>query len=486
MKQSPLFKSIFPTFATIFFLSIFILFGIMEFRHTNNVINSYESGIMQLAVNKTNSFHEHLKTVTISIAKKLDNQTNIRQFLNENIYFAPGIANIYILKERKILNTTNLTPDSFVVSLAKRFEGQKISDIYFAGIHLDSSSRNEVITILYPLKNKNATLAVSFRLEQLQNELIQGFINQNCRIAIFDSANHPVLWPFEKVKPVSLDIQQDTFFYDNKKYRVVISEAGDGFWKLYFFFEANNFELYRAITVLLLVFALYICLYELLVEFWGVNTAKTYFENIDFAIFNQINEGVIIANNSGRVLFANEAAHHMFADRKNTLRNIQLKELFGNTDELPKENDGPTTLTIKFRDKLLKAIHSPIIKNNKILGSLTVIRTNNQDSDFYHQVLDKLIDALPQGIVFVNKNHEIAMANLIAKCYLNNLVPGTSIEVVDRNLAAFIYNQIDSRTTQRLTLSDFLHCEITPVYDDDGIYAGTLIVLLNITQPTAS
>ncbi|WP_235695494.1 PAS domain-containing protein [Desulforamulus hydrothermalis] len=459
----------------------------MEFRHTNNVINRYESGIVQMAVNKTNNFHEHLKTVTISIAGMLDHQPDMQRFFYDNIYFVPDLVNIYMLKDGKILSSaSNLTPDQFVISLAKQFEPQKISDIYYAGIHLDSSSKNEAITTLYPLKNKNATLAVSFRLDRLQNELIQGFINQNYRVAVFDAANRPVLWPFEKVKAASFDLQQDTFYYDNKKYRIVMSEAGDGFWKLYFFFEANNFELYRAITVLLLVFALYVCLYELLVEFWGVNTAKTYFENIDFAIFNQINEGVIIANNSGRILFANEAAHHIFADRKNTLRNIKLKELFGNTDELPKENEGSTTLTLKFRDKLLKAIHSPIIKNNKILGSLTVIRTSNQDSAFYYQILDKLIDALPQGIVFVNKNHEIALANLIAKCYLNNLVPGTSIEVVDRNLAAFIYNQIDSRTTHRLSLSDSLNCEVTPVYDDDGIYAGTLIMLLNNSQPFGS
>ncbi len=488
MKQSPPFKSIFPTFVTIFFISIFILFGIMEFRHTKNIISRYETGIMQIAVNKTNTFHEDLKTVTINIAKRVENKQSNQQLLNQFIFFDSRITNLYIVKaDGTIQNTTSqYGQDQFIIELAKQTERLKSYEVLVSGLHLDPSSRHEVITMIVPIKNKRTLLAVNFRLDQFQNEIIQDFMNQNYRVAVFDSSGNPVIWPFEKVKANVFDPQQETFYYDNKRYTIVASDAGDSLWRLYFFFETNNFELYRAITVLLLVFALYICLYELLVEFWGVNTAKTYFENIDFAIFNQIHEGVIIANNSGRIIFANEAAHHMFADRKNTLRNIKLKELFGNTDDFQRENEGSTTLTLKFRDKLLKAIHSPIIKNNKILGSLTVIRTDVKEDNIYHQILDKLIDALPQGIIFVNKDHEISLANLMAKCYLKNLIPGTSIEVIDRKLAAFIYNNIDSRATKRLELSGGLTCEVTPVYDDDGIYTGTLVVIQNDIIPTGS
>ncbi|PHJ36797.1 hypothetical protein P378_20265 [Desulforamulus profundi] len=56
MKKSPQIKTAFPTFATIFFISIFILFGIMEFRHTKNLINQYETGIKQITIKKLRYF----------------------------------------------------------------------------------------------------------------------------------------------------------------------------------------------------------------------------------------------------------------------------------------------------------------------------------------------------------------------------------------------------------------------------------------------
>ncbi|MEW6063903.1 MAG: PAS domain-containing protein [Bacillota bacterium] len=490
MKKSPQIKTAFPTFATIFFISIFILFGIMEFRHTKNLINQYETGIKQITIKKTEVFQDNLKTVTVNIAKKLENEPETERLFKQIVSFDYRMTNLYLLKEDGTILTSasQNSQDPDIAKFVRQPTQLGNYQVLVSGVHVDSLSKLEVITMIVPLQKKfedqKIFLAVNFRLDQYQNEIIQESMNQNFRIAVFDPSGNPVIWPFEKIKANAFDPQQETFYYDTLRYNIVASDAGYSPWRLYFFFEANNFELYRAIAILFLVFALYICLYELLVEFWGVNTAKTYFENIDFAIFNQINEGVIIANNSGRIIFANETAHHIFADRKDTLRNIKLKEIFGNTDDFQGENERATTLTLKFRDKLLKVIHSPIIKNNKILGSLSVIRTDVKEETVYHQVLNKLLEALSQGIIFVDKNHEIYLANFMAKCYLKNLIPGTSIEVIDRELATFIYNNIDSGITKRIELSRGLACEVTPVYDDDGIYVGTLVVLQNDVIPT--
>ncbi len=486
MVTSPQNKTIFPTFVMAVFISVFILFGIMEFRHTKAVINRYEAGIMQLAVNRTEDFQENLKTVAISIAKKVEKQQDIKELKSQVGFVDSRLTDLYIVKaDGTILDTTSASKqDQFISRLAKQAARLENNQVMFSGVHLDDAARLEVITLLVPLSGQDAFLAANFRLDQYKNEINQLFASKNYRIAVFDSAGNPLVWPFEGSGAEAWDAGQDIFYYDKVKYNVVTAEQRDNSWKVYFFFEPNNFELYRAITVMLLVFALYICLYELLVEFWGVNEAKTYFENIDFAIFNQIHEGVIIANNSGRIIFANEAAHQIFADRKSTLRNIRLKEVLGNNYDLPGDMEGTTTITINSRNKLFKAIHSPIIKNNKILGSLTVLRSDSKEADIFRQVLDKLMDVLPQGIIFVNRDHEVALANLMARCYLSNVSPGSSIEVVDRELADFIYKEIDARTTKRVELVTGLVCEVTPVYDDDGIYAGTLVVIPGeITAP---
>ncbi|RYD02393.1 hypothetical protein N752_23975 [Desulforamulus aquiferis] len=52
MKQSPQSKNMFPMFVIISFISVFILFGVMEFRHTKSVLNDYENSIQQVAINK--------------------------------------------------------------------------------------------------------------------------------------------------------------------------------------------------------------------------------------------------------------------------------------------------------------------------------------------------------------------------------------------------------------------------------------------------
>ncbi|MEW6696583.1 MAG: PAS domain-containing protein [Bacillota bacterium] len=488
MKQSPQTRTVFSTFLMVFFISTIILFGIMEFRHTNNIIKDYQTSIQQVAVNKTNLYLDGLKTITINTAKKIENKppTN-KQDLKNFISSDYQITDLYIVSRNGTieLSTSREKTNHTINTLIKKGENLKDYKVVFSDIHWDSSSGFQIVSMAIPLQHGDSAgklLVLSFRLDQYQNEMLQVFMNNNYKVAVFDNSGKEVIWPFEKINAATFDPQQENIYYQNLKYHIQSAHIDQIPWKMYFFFKTNNFELFRAITILILVFALYICLYELLVEFWGVNSAKTYFENIDFAIFNQINEGVIIANNSGQIIFANETAHLMFADRKNTLRNVKIKEVLGNLDKPYEGNEKPFTLTLKIADKLLKAIHSPIIKNNKILGSLTVIRTNVKADNISKQVLDKLVDPIPQGVMFIDKNHELAMANLMAKCYFNNLVIGTGIDVINRELAAFIYNNIDSGVLKRIELSNGLICEISPIYDDDHIYVGTLVILINNTQ----
>ncbi|AEG60272.1 PDC sensor domain-containing protein [Desulforamulus ruminis] len=480
MRQSPS-KNIFVMFVLIFFISIFILFGIMEFRHTKNILDEYQGSLQKVAINKTNLFLEELKAVSSNGARKIEEGSD-RQTLEAISSYDDRIINVYLANQGGILDSASgIKENDFIEQLARQVLQQKTNQIWISDIYLDSLTHYYVTSLVVPLKDARGSLdrvlAISFRIDRYQKEMTQEFLDDHYEIAVFDRGNYPVLWPFPKETLAAFSNQQEDFYFNNTRYNITAAQIDQAPWKVYFFTKENNFETYRAITILVLVFALYACLYQLLVEFWGVNSSKTYFENIDFAIFNQINEGVILANNSGRIIFANEAAHILFADRKNNLRNVQLKEILGNYQADNKEKS--STITLRFKDKLLKAIHSPIIKKNRILGSLTVIRVFANEEGASFKVLDKLIDMLPQGILYVDKNHEISFVNLMAKCYLGNINKGTSIEVVDQELAGLIYNQIDSGEIKRSELpASGLACEIAPVYDDDGIYAGTLVVLL--------
>lgn len=485
MKQSPLIRTFFPSFFTVFLISLFIVFAIMEFRHTKNLFNQYEAGIQQIALSNTNLYLGEIKGLTIEAAKKIDlekQSLNINHYIN-SLQKNPMVKDVYLLDQNgNILASTNAEPN---ISSPLSGETEKLKNYItlLSPVYNDKTSNNKLVTVFTPLQTfDHGILAIDFSLEKFQNIMLQDLISKNFSVAVFDHKGNAVVWPFEDKQLSNFSFNQESYVFDNKRYNVISAETDTNSWLVYFFFPANNIEIFRAITILLLVFALYVCLYELLVEYWGVNTAKTYFENIDFAIFNQINEGVIIANNSGRILFANETAHHMFADRKNLLRNVRLKEILGNVD-LQKEHYGSLSFSLKLSDKLLKAIHSPIIKNNKILGSLTVIRNEVDGDNSFSPVMDKVFESIPQGIIFVNKQHEVSQANFIAKCFFANLIKGTSIEVINRELADFIYKNIDSSSVKRVHLSTGVICEVTPVHDDDGIYIGTVVYILSDTQP---
>lgn len=483
MKRSTESKNIFSLYIIVFFLGIIIVFGIMEFRFLKNILTSYESSIEQIAINKTNSFLNDLKAVSKNAARKIELQ-NIT--IDDAVEIIPTydrrITNVYLINDNNIIHSslTNNSNLKRISNLAKKLTHQKNKQkIIISEVINDEFSKLNIISIAVPLY-KNEVLIIDFNIAQYQKEVIEEFANTNYKLAVFDSQNNPIIWPFNENQLTNFNLQQSKFYVDNEQYYVTNNKVGQPPWQLYLFQKDNNFEKFRAITIIFLVFALYYCLYQLLIEFWGVNSAKTYFDNIDFAILNQVNEGVIITNNAGVITFANKAAHEFFTERKSSLINVKLKEIMGHIEDFQGTNDNSQTLTLKTSHKLLQAIHSPIIKKGKKLGSLSVIRVNTDEEKSFKNVFNKLVKIIPEGIIYVDKNNEIVTANLMAKCYLGALDKGKSIEVIDPSLAEFICKNIDSRTINRIKLTSHdIWCDIAPVYDHDGVYTGTLLVLLN-------
>ncbi|MBM7854872.1 PAS domain-containing protein [Desulfohalotomaculum tongense] len=484
MKRTTESKNILSLYVIVFALGIIIVFGIMEFRFLKNILTSYENSIKQIAINKTNSFLNDLKSISRNAARMIELQhINIDEAVNVVQTYDRRITNVYLVEDNGTIHSSvhdNINK-TYISKLAQKAASKKTEpQIIISEVKNDRFSKFNVISMAVPLHENGGVLIIDFSIDQYQREVIEEFTNTNYKLAVFDSENNPIIWPFDQDQLTGFNWEQSKFYVQNELYQVIKSKVGQPPWQLYLFQKENNFEKYRAVTIIFLVFALYYCLYQLLVEFWGVNSAKTYFDNIDFAILNQVNEGVIITNNAGVIVFANKAAHNIFTERKSNLVNVKLKEVMGYIEDFRSEGDNSKTLTLKTSDKLLQAIHSPIIKKGKKLGSLTVIRANTDEQKALRNVLDKLVEIIPEGIIYVDKNNEIITANLMAKCYLGALDRGKSISVIDSSLAEFICKNIDSRTINRIKLTAHdVWCDVAPVYDDDGVYTGTLLVLLN-------
>ncbi len=471
MKKPLTVNSAWLMFIMLFFLSIITMLFVVEFRFLKGIMNDYEETIRQVAINKTSFFLNNLQGIAEGAAQKVDGHSDRNAALKELPLFDHRITGAYILDASgRVKNRTgSLTGDLPLHKSRLPRQGSLI-----LGVHTGNNGQM-VVTVVTPLEKD--WLALDFSIMEFQQELTQEFLDNTCKVAVFAGKETPVVWPFERELLDQFSGREEKFYAGQLTYDVSSVTVGDPPWQLYFFLRENNFDAYRIITIMLLLFALYCCLYQFLVELWGVNSARTYFENIDFNIFNHVHEGVIISNNAGRILFANQAAHDIFSAR-GPLKGAKLREILGHIGDTPGEKNRYGTLTLKTADRLLEAIHSPIVKKGKVLGAVTVIGTGGREEETCGRVLCRLMEALPQGAIYVDRNHRVIQANLMARCYLGSMETGISIDAVDPELAGFIYRNMGSRSVKRVHLnSRNLNGEVIFVYDDEGIYAGTLVLL---------
>lgn len=479
MKKSLTTNNAWLMFMAIFILSVITMLFITEFRFLKDIMVDYEETIRQVAIHKTNLFFDDLRAVNEGISRKLSGQEKNRDgALKEVVSLDRRITGAFILDEqgRVISQATDVYSGGYPLP-GKGWEEKPQQGTWIWGVH-EGSGTQLVVTVVTRLEKE--WLAVDYSIADFQQQLTQEFLGNTCKVAVFDNHNYAVIWPFERNALNKFTGREEKFFANQLHYNVSSLEVRQTPWQLYFFMRDNNFDTIRIITIMFLLFALYCCLYQFLVEFWGINSANSYFENIDFTIFNYVNEGVIISNNAGRVIFANKSAHEIFAAKKGLLKGVKLSEFLGHIGDTRDEQNKYGTMTLKTADRLLQAIHSPIVKKGKVLGALTVVGVNSTEEGICGRALSRLMEFLPQGIVFVDRDHKVVRANLIARCYLGSLDTGMSIDAVDPELAGFIYRNMGSRSVKRMRLtSRSLTGEVVFVYDDDGVYAGTMVLLNN-------
>ncbi|WP_051276417.1 PAS domain-containing protein [Desulfovirgula thermocuniculi] len=453
MKRSPETSSALFTCVAFFFLSALTVLFIMEFRFSKAIMADYEQSLHQLAINRTALFLENLCAQAEGAARQLARQPREGSITPGG----PGTAGL------SLAGASILDPEA----------APPTAKTAVTGVRRDEAGRL-VATVVTPFQG--SWLALEFDIGRAREDLAREFLNGTCRVALFDPQRYPLLWPLPPEKLDHFTGQEARLSADGVTYNVSWAEVGDPPWRIYFFQKENNFDAYRIITVMLLLFALYCCLYQFMVELWRVNSARSYFEHIDFTIFNYVNEGVIISNNAGKIIFANDAAHQIFAGKKKSLQGVQVREILGHRGENGEEkNNGP--LTLKISDRTYSIVHSPLVKKGRVLGAITVIGPGEREARTCKNVLNRLMEVAPLAAIYVDEGFRVAAANLLARCYLGSLEPGASIDGVHPELANMLYRHAGARSAVPFELAGGLRGEVSYVYDAEGNYDGALVIL---------
>ncbi|MEW6171576.1 MAG: hypothetical protein AB1510_00700 [Bacillota bacterium] len=472
-------KSILALFIVIFFLSLVTGFFIAEFRLAKMVISEYKNSLQQAALHKIQLFVSDVTAFTEHAARKLArNSGPTGNLLKDIAHQDPRVAEAYLVGTDGYVIDSASGRKGYPYQLSQAFEKALAGETFITG---GETGRISIGAPVYDAaKQLRSVLIVDLTVNPFLQELTQEFLNENYKIAVLDSGNRPVVWPFDPEKLGGFTTYRDKL-YDRNYLQYNVSTAGIDHtsWQIYFFLKDNNFDTYRVITIMFLLFVLYFCAYEFLVEFWKTSSINSYFEDVNFTIFNHLKEGVIICNKFNKIVFANEAVHGFFAGRTANLRGAALQDILGPASVVASGESKKTIL--KNSDQTLEIAYAPIFKAGKILGSLAVIGLGSDQEKVCVHVLAKLVEINADGLVFVDKNHQITLSNMMAGYYLGPLEKGRHISEVDPRLATAIYNNIGSRSLGRVELGlSGVTPEIAAVYDDHGLYAGTLVFLRNV------
>jgi len=467
-------KKTVPLVIAIFILSFITLFLIVEFRFLNQTIQEYEAGIQKIAVNKTDGFIDELKLFTENWAQKIELQKNTTAI--KNIADSDNkIRNAYLLDSRGyVIKALNGKENYRFTNKDLVKQTQQSNKSYISTGSTANTTGYLLVSAPLSIEEKEVSLIIEFSINQFKQEIFQEFLQPNYKVALFDKEGRASVWPFDSNELGRLNPKNvKKFTSGDIKYTIKKTAIAGTSLQLFFFAKDNNFDTYRIVTIMFLLFALYFCIYQFLVEFWQANSAKSYFDNIDFDILNHLKEGIMITNKFNRIIFANKAAHDFFPEKEITFKKTNLKEILGHIGASNKK------FTLKKSDKSLEIIRSPIFKNGKILGSLAVISESVAKERLCALMFSKLIEILEDGVIFVTQENKIDTANMMAQYYLGKVEKGMNINDINSELAASIHEH-NGASVRRITLPAInLVCEIIPVYNESGMQAGTLVFLKN-------
>ncbi|WP_027366069.1 transcriptional regulator [Desulfotruncus alcoholivorax] len=464
-------KKILVYFAIIFFLTLIILFFVLEFRYINRVVSENRDNIRQIVLSEVYSYMRDLQLLTEDAANFVEDENGPAiQSLRSVAGRDERITGVYLLDQTgKIISSfKGNEPGVHRGALAGSAQGIP----YIFGVEKNGRLDQVGVAAVVSGQAGKLFLVLTYNVNDFVNQFILKYNTSQVKAGIMNQEGLPLVWPFDQAALANFSTGVETLKFQNERYAVSRADLENSSLDVYFFDRQSNFDAYRIITIMFLLFMLYFLIYQFIVELLNANNIQSYFENIDFNIFNHLKEGIIIANKFNRVVFANNVIHEIFAEKEIVLKKTSLKEITGPLDSFE------SRLTLKKANNLLEIISAPIVKNGKLLGALVVVSLSHEKEKLCGRALDKIIELSPDGVVFVDKDGKVVTCNMMASYYLGNVKPDLNIDHVSTELAGLIENSIGSGSVTRENLSfGDIYCELAPLYDAGGFYAGTVVFL---------
>jgi len=464
--------------AVIFFVLLIILFFLVEFRFLKKIMIEYEDNIERIVLGETYSFMHELEFYTDTTASRLSGEDSLRdrKLLSDIAAENPRVIGMQLLDEHGYVLYSLRGRENYLYPGSEFKQAAMGRPYLFSIVERGRVNELSVAATVDGQSGAGVYLLITYRINDLQQKFILKYATQKLKIALVDNDGHPLVWPFAEDMMTSLAPDRDGFTAANVRYSIQRAELDNSNINVLFFHQDTHFDTYRIIAIMFLLFALYFLIYHFIVEFFKINNVNSYFENIDFNIFNYLQEGIIIANNAGRLVFANSEAHKIFDGKRIETGKTVLSELIG-----PLEGQNGR-LTLKKSEGLLEIILSPIIKNGRQLGSLAVIGPDSEREKLCHNAMGRVFEHLVDGLVFVDRECKIVSSNMMARYYLGNLQDGMNLSEINTELVVLVEKHIGSTrpVREKLAWPDAL-CELLPVCDGNGLYAGTIIFIKNET-----
>lgn len=464
-------------FAVIFFLTIITIFLVLEFGFLKRVISENNDNIRRIIVNEIYSYMNDIRFYTENSAMYFsDGQLSAGRNREDLIKRIAGgdqrIMGVYLLdKDGRVLDS--LSGQRGIVYPDPDFKRGMEGRPFVFGVKSGEDTGILAVSALISERGEPmGYLVIDYEINDLKNKFLFKYSTDELKVSLFDSDNSPLIWAFKPDVLGEMDLGRDGCRVDGVNYgltRVPLDYSGV---QVYFFNKKNNFDTYRIITIMFLLFVLYFLIYQFIVELLNVNNINSYFDNIDFNIFNNLKEGIIIANKFNKVVFANHVIHEIFPEKNIDLKKTDLKDIIGPVSGLG------TRMTLKKSNNLLEIICSPIFKNGKMLGSLVVVGPSLEKEKLCGNALEKIMELSQDGVVFVDKDNKIISFNMMASYYLGNMANEMDVNDVNSELGSLIEGHMGSISITRAGLSfGNIMCELIPVNDDNSFYAGMVVLI---------
>lgn len=455
-----------------------LLIFLLELESFRNTVFQYNNTIRQIAINDASSFFHELQFFTDNKSRYFIDKASIgddrliRSIANQN----PRISEILLLNAEKRVVTSLHGKTGYLFEMPPnhiKYENNTygvIRDDHIRQIVVTSAIREGTQQVCY--------LTIYFSTNDFEKEFLRKYSTDKFKVAILDEKENPLVWPFEQTSLLEFQPGQDRFQSHEVEYDTYVSGLEDTPLKLYFFFRDIDLGLYLIIPLVIFLFGLCFYTYRYATEMIKNHNFNLFFDDVDFSRLNALDIGILVTNQSEKVVFANEAAHSLFPEKK-------IHKTTPLNDVIPGLGNTNTKITLKKSDNLLEIISFPYLKNGDFLGSIIGIHSCTEKTKLCAQLMEQILELVPYGVMFLDRENNILTTNPTARSRFSGVKKGSHISEYHPALAALIEHNTGTGSPSETTLSlDHISCELVTINDENNLNAGTLVIIKE--QPWSS